>query len=83
MEVAIDKTGSAVERRLIFVDKNRDMFMTQVRVYGMARKTVKLCRFSLCLYSHCATTHRCTPLPFQPFSESAVLFYVRQPGVVC
>lgn len=43
MEVAIDKTGSAVERRLIFVDKNRDMFMTQVRVYGTARKTVKLC----------------------------------------
>jgi len=43
MEVAIDKTGSAVERRLIFVDKNRDMFMTQVRVFGTARKTVKLC----------------------------------------
>jgi len=42
-EVAIDKTGSAVERRLIFVDKNRDTFMTQVRVYGTARKTVKLC----------------------------------------
>jgi len=43
MEVAIDKTGSAVERRLVFVDKNRDMFMTQVRVFGTARKTVKLC----------------------------------------
>ena len=47
MEVAIDKTGSAVERRLIFVDKNRDMFMTQVRVYGTARKTVKLCQYSV------------------------------------
>jgi len=45
MEVAIDKTGSAVERRLMFVDKNRDLFMTQVRVYGTARKTVKLCKF--------------------------------------
>ena len=44
MEIAIDRTGSAVERRLIFVDKNRDMFMTQVRVYGTARKTVKLCK---------------------------------------
>ena len=43
MEVAIDRAGSAVERRLVFVDKNRDMFMTQVRVYGTARKTVKLC----------------------------------------
>jgi len=50
MEVAIDKTGSAVERRLIFVDKNRDMFMTQVRVYGTARKTVKLCQFSLLVF---------------------------------
>jgi len=53
MEVAIDKTGLAVERRLIFVDKNRDMFMTQVRVYGTARKTVKLCQFQLYLFPYC------------------------------
>jgi len=45
MEVAIDRTGSAMERRLVFVDKNRDMYMTQVRVFGTARKTVKLCKF--------------------------------------
>jgi hypothetical protein len=42
MEVALDKTGSAVERRLAIVDKNRDLYLTQVRVYGAARKTVKL-----------------------------------------
>jgi len=42
MEIAVDKTGTPVERRLIIVDKNRDLFMTQVRVYGSARKTVKL-----------------------------------------
>ena len=53
MEVAIDRTGSAMERRLVFVDKNRDMYMTQVRVFGTARKTVKLCKFwdvCFCLY---------------------------------
>jgi hypothetical protein len=42
MEVALDKTGSAVERRLAIVDKNRDLYLTQVRIYGSARKTVKL-----------------------------------------
>jgi len=78
MEVAIDKTGSAVERRLIFVDKNRDMFMTQVRVYGTARKTVKLCK-SL-LYSVlviilnaacCHTLH-----PFHLFSPKILMLVV-------
>lgn len=61
MEVAIDKTGSAVERRLIFVDKNRDMFMTQVRVYGTARKTIKLCKyltlFMLSMHWTCSLLH--------------------------
>ena len=42
MEVALDKSGSAVERRMAIVDKNRDLYLTQVRVYGAARKTVKL-----------------------------------------
>ncbi|KAK2191278.1 hypothetical protein NP493_56g04017 [Ridgeia piscesae] len=42
MEVALDQSGSASERRLAFVDKNRDLYLTQVRVYGSARKTVKL-----------------------------------------
>ena len=42
MEVALDQSGPASERRLAFVDKNRDLYLTQVRVYGSARKTVKL-----------------------------------------
>ena len=49
MEIALDKTGSAVERRLAIVDKNRDLYLTQVRVYGAARKTVKLGLFPLLL----------------------------------
>ena len=42
MEIALDKIGTAVERRLAYIDKNRDLYMTPVRVYGSARKTVKL-----------------------------------------
>jgi len=78
MEVAIDKTGSAVERRLIFVDKNRDMFMTQVRVYGTARKTVKLCKSLLysvlviILNAACCHTLR----PFHLFSPKILMLVV-------
>lgn len=42
MEIALDKAGSATERRLAIVDRNRDLYLTQVRVFGTARKTVKL-----------------------------------------
>lgn len=43
MEISLDKCGSATERRLAIIDKNRDLYLTQVRVYGKDRKTVKLC----------------------------------------
>ena len=42
MEVALDTSGSTTERRLAIIDKNRDLYLTQVRVYGSDRKTVKL-----------------------------------------
>ena len=42
MEIALDTQGSPSERRLAIIDKNRDLYLTQVRVYGSARKTVKL-----------------------------------------
>lgn len=45
MEICLDKTGSATERRLAIVDRNRDLYLTQVRVFGTARKTVKLGKF--------------------------------------
>ncbi len=40
--MALDTVGTASERRLAIVDKNRDLYLTQVRVYGAQRKTVKL-----------------------------------------
>ncbi len=46
MEIALDQCGTANERRLAIVDKNRDLYLTQVRVYGAARKTIKLGRCS-------------------------------------
>ena len=42
IEVALDRCGSATERRLAIIDRNHDLYLTQVRVYGAARKTVKL-----------------------------------------
>ena len=41
-ELALDQCGSASERRMCVVDKNRDLYLTQCRVYGNDRKTIKL-----------------------------------------
>ncbi|KAH3805331.1 hypothetical protein DPMN_133631 [Dreissena polymorpha] len=41
-EVALDQCGTAGERRLAIIDKNRDLYLTSVRVFGTDRKTVKL-----------------------------------------
>jgi intraflagellar transport protein 80 len=41
-ELALDQAGVASERRLAFVDKNRDLYITNVRVIGVARKINKL-----------------------------------------
>ncbi|XP_066266233.1 intraflagellar transport protein 80 homolog [Branchiostoma lanceolatum] len=42
MEVALDQCGPAPERRLALVDKNRDLYLAQVRAVGGARKVIKL-----------------------------------------
>ena len=42
MEVALDTCGTAIERRLAIIDKNHDLYLTQVRVIGGTRKTIKL-----------------------------------------
>lgn len=42
MEISLDQCGTAGERRLAIIDKNRDLYLTSVRVFGTDRKTVKL-----------------------------------------
>lgn len=44
LQVALDTCGTASERRLAIIDKNHDLYLTQVRVIGGNRKTVKLGR---------------------------------------
>ena len=51
MEIALDQCGTANERRLAIVDKNRDLYLTQVRVYGAARKTIKLGKYPMISFS--------------------------------
>ena len=41
-ELALDQAGTANERKLAFVDKNRDLYITNVRVIGNNRKINKL-----------------------------------------
>lgn len=58
MEIALDQCGPATERRLAIIDKNRDLYLTSVRVFGTERKSNKLgkkaesClkKFHLCLF---------------------------------
>ncbi|XP_019645032.1 PREDICTED: intraflagellar transport protein 80 homolog [Branchiostoma belcheri] len=42
MEVALDQCGPAPERRLALVDRNRDLYLAQVRATGGTRKVIKL-----------------------------------------
>ncbi|XP_062598363.1 intraflagellar transport protein 80 homolog [Saccostrea cucullata] len=42
MEIALDQCGPATERRLAIIDKNRDLYLTSVRVFGTERKSNKL-----------------------------------------
>ena len=42
MEIALDQFGSPNDRRLALIDKNRDLFLAGVRLYGSQRKFVKL-----------------------------------------
>ena len=44
MEIALDQCGPATERRLAIIDKNRDLYLTSVRVFGTERKSNKLGR---------------------------------------
>lgn len=41
-ELALDQAGTANERKLAFVDKNRDLYITNVRIIGNTRKIHKL-----------------------------------------
>ena len=42
LEIALDQCGPATERKLAIVDKNRDLFLTSVRIFGTERKSTKM-----------------------------------------
>lgn len=42
VELALDQAGTANERKLAFIDKNRDLYLTNVRTIGLQRKINKL-----------------------------------------
>lgn len=50
LEIALDQCGPSAERRLAIVDKNTDLYLTSVRVFGTERKTLKL---GMALFSQC------------------------------
>ncbi|XP_059177555.1 intraflagellar transport protein 80 homolog [Physella acuta] len=42
MDIGLDQCGVTAERRISLVDKNRDLFITSVRIFGTERKIIKL-----------------------------------------
>lgn len=42
MEIALDQCGPASERKISIIDRNRDLFLTSVRIFGMERKSIKI-----------------------------------------
>ncbi|KAM4770066.1 intraflagellar transport protein 80 homolog isoform 2-T2 [Cyanocitta cristata] len=42
MEIALDQRGLTNERKIAFIDKNRDLFITSVKRFGKEQKIVKI-----------------------------------------
>lgn len=42
MEIALDQKGLTSERKIAFIDKNRDLFITSVKRFGKEQKIVKI-----------------------------------------
>ena len=60
LEIALDQCGSATERKLAMVDKNRDLFLTSVRIFGAERKSTKMGKTSCCKDSLVVFSLRCS-----------------------
>lgn len=42
VEIALDQKGLTNERKIAFIDKNRDLFITSVKRFGKEQKIVKI-----------------------------------------
>lgn len=42
VEIALDQKGLTSERKIAFIDKNRDLFITSVKRFGKEQKIVKI-----------------------------------------
>ncbi|BFZ00478.1 hypothetical protein BsWGS_03517 [Bradybaena similaris] len=42
MDIGLDQCGITAERKITLIDKNRDLFLTSVRIFGTERKIIKL-----------------------------------------
>jgi len=42
VEIALDQKGLTNERKIAFIDKNRDLYITSVKRFGKEQKIVKI-----------------------------------------
>lgn len=42
MEIALDQKGLTNERKIAFIDKNRDLYITSVKRFGKEQKIIKI-----------------------------------------
>lgn len=42
VEIALDQKGLTSERKIAFIDRNRDLFITSVKRFGKEQKIVKI-----------------------------------------
>lgn len=42
LEIALDQKGLTNERKIAFVDKNRDLYITSVKRFGKEQKVIKI-----------------------------------------
>lgn len=41
-EIALDQKGITNERKIVFIDKNRDLYITSVKRFGKEQKIIKI-----------------------------------------
>lgn len=42
LEIALDQKGNTNERKIAFVDKNRDLYITSVKRFGIEQKVIQI-----------------------------------------
>jgi intraflagellar transport protein 80 len=55
LEIALDQKGLTNDRKIAFIDKNRDLYITSVKRFGKEEQIIKLGKIIFCIkiFNYC------------------------------